>query len=134
MCPGAGDFDSREMAGWVRECFGGWRPAAGQPAQPLPVPTPPVPDQTAIAGKLFLVDIPGAAQVGLLLRNTLAACRCVSLGLRLASNLNWFPSPLVFAAPPWLQTSIAQGEVGIQLRDQDEFPLDVLTDVLNGFG
>lgn len=62
--PPAGDFDNREMKEWVREYFGSWQPAPGQPAKPLPLPNPPLPDQGPVAGKLFLVDVPGATQAG----------------------------------------------------------------------
>lgn len=88
-----GDFDSCQMKAWVAEYFGGWQPAEGQPLQPPPLPNSPLPDQDPIAGKLFLVNIPGATQ-----------------------------------------TSVAVGEPGIQLLDPDDFPLDVLNDILNSFG
>lgn len=38
--------------------------------------------------------------------------------------------------PPSLlpQTSVAVGEPGIQMMDRDEYGLDVLNQILNGFG
>lgn len=150
--PPAGDFDSREMAGWVRQAFGGWAPAAGQPARPLPLPNPPLPDQAPLAGKLFLVDVPGATQVGRetslphrAVRRSASMARQKEAGSRgagmLALHSSCFPAAASCAPPGGpcplgqsLQSSVAVGEPGIQLMDPDDYALDVLNDVLNSFG
>ena len=50
-----------QMRQLVEASFGSWAPPAGQPAPPQ-LPTPPLPDQGAISGRIFLVDLPGATQ------------------------------------------------------------------------
>ncbi|GAB4817295.1 hypothetical protein N2152v2_004341 [Parachlorella kessleri] len=101
-----GDFNSRDMTALVQEKFGGWQPAAGQPAQPPPIPNPPLADQSTHAGTMFLINVPGSTQASL--------------------------NPMSFDAE--CCTSVALGEVGIQLMDPDDYPLDVLNDILNSFG
>lgn len=76
----------------VEASFGAWAPPPGAPA-PQPLPNPPLPAQAGVAGRIYLVDVPGAAQA-----------------------------------------SVAVGEPGIQMMDPDEYSLEVLTSVFNGFG
>lgn len=59
-----GDFNSAAMAQLLQEAFGTWAPAPGQPAAPLPTPSTPLPSQEGVAGQVYLVDKPGATQVG----------------------------------------------------------------------
>ncbi|KAL4448464.1 hypothetical protein ABPG75_005683 [Micractinium tetrahymenae] len=87
-----GDFDPGQMQQLVESSFGDWVPLPGKPSPPA-LPSPPLPDQSAISGRIFLVDIPGATQ-----------------------------------------TSVAIGEPGIQMMDRDEYPLEVLGSIFNGFG
>lgn len=87
-----GDFQPAQMQRLVEECFGSWAPPPSQPTPP-PLPNPPLPDQAPIAGRIFLVDVPGAQQ-----------------------------------------SAVAMGEPGIQLMDRDEYSLQVLDRLFNGFG
>ncbi|KAL4438208.1 hypothetical protein ABPG77_010569 [Micractinium sp. CCAP 211/92] len=87
-----GDFDPRQMQQLVEGSLGGWAAPSGEPSPPT-LPSPPLPDQGPISGRIFLVDIPGATQ-----------------------------------------TSVAVGEPGIQMLDRDEYPLEVLGSIFNGFG
>jgi zinc protease len=87
-----GDFDSSEMRALLQRELGAWAPPPGA-GPPRVLPATPLPDQAAAAGRVFLVDRPGATQA-----------------------------------------AVAVGEVGIQMMDPDECALDVLGDVLNGFG
>jgi hypothetical protein len=50
-----------QMLQQVEAAFGSWAPPPGAPAPP-PLPNPPLPDQAPVAGRLFLVDLPGASQ------------------------------------------------------------------------
>jgi zinc protease len=50
-----------QMRQLVEASFGSWAAPAGQPAPPQ-LPITPLPDQAAISGKIFLVDLPGATQ------------------------------------------------------------------------
>lgn len=50
-----------QMRQLVEGCFGDWAPPAGQPAPPQ-LPNPVLPDQAGVAGRIFLVDVPGATQ------------------------------------------------------------------------
>lgn len=87
-----GDFDPKQMQQLVEQAFGGWAAPAGQPTPPS-LPNPPLPDQSSISGRIFLVDVPGSSQA-----------------------------------------SVAIGEPGIQMMDRDEYALDVLGSIFNGFG
>ena len=89
-----GDLSTSEMHKLAEQILGekaAW-PASTTTRLPI-VPTPPLPDQDSIAGRVFVVDRPGATQ-----------------------------------------TSIAVGEVGIQLGDPDQCSLDVLSGIFNSFG
>lgn len=53
----------------------------------------------------------------------------------IASELTWHAGRLFLVdRGGQTQASIAVGEVGIQLLDPDSFALDVLGDIMNGFG
>ena len=60
----------------LEESFGGWQAPPG-PAPALP--TPPLPDQSAHAGRIFLVDRPGATQARPRQRSLGAAGGCRGL-------------------------------------------------------
>eukprot|EP00877_Chromochloris_zofingiensis_P000718 jgi/Chrzof1/10647/Cz05g06170.t1 len=56
-----GDFQADTAMEAVRQVFGSWHVADGQPAAPLPPPKANIPDQ-GNAGVVFLIDRPGASQ------------------------------------------------------------------------
>lgn len=58
-----GDFNPKDMAKLVEEIMGGWKTAAEGP--PPVFPTPPLPPQGPIQGKIYLVDRPGASQASI---------------------------------------------------------------------
>lgn len=62
-----GDFQADTAMEAVRQVFGSWHVADGQPAAPLPPPKANIPDQ-GNAGVVFLIDRPGASQVSVLLQ------------------------------------------------------------------
>jgi len=55
----SGDFKTNDMKGWVQQSLGAW---TSTPGPPPPLPTSPLPDQSVLAGHVFLVDRPGATQ------------------------------------------------------------------------
>ena len=66
----------------VAESFKGW----AAPEAPIPaLPNPPLPDQAGVAGRIFLIDRPGASQVRCWWR-PLPAC-CLTLCVLEASAL-----------------------------------------------
>lgn len=61
-----GDFTARDMKSLVQTTFASWNcdhdSDAGQTQPPPPLPTPPLPNSENIAGRVFLVDVPGSTQ------------------------------------------------------------------------
>uniref|UniRef100_A0A6S8MN13 Peptidase M16 C-terminal domain-containing protein n=1 Tax=Dunaliella tertiolecta TaxID=3047 RepID=A0A6S8MN13_DUNTE len=59
-----GDFDTQLMLTELQEVLGGWQAAPGQPEKPpqVQLPTDPLAPASQLAGKVFLLDRPGATQ------------------------------------------------------------------------
>ena len=87
-----GSFNPREMKKQLEESMlvKEWTPPT---PLPLELPTPPLPSQEPLQGKIYIVDRPGSSQA-----------------------------------------SVVMAEVGIQMMDEDEVALDVLSGILNNFG
>ena len=58
-----GDFDPGAVRPLLERALGGGAGWRAPPAPPLPLPNPPLPAQGGVAGRVFLVDRPGATQV-----------------------------------------------------------------------
>ncbi|BDA43216.1 Uncharacterized zinc protease-like protein y4wB [Coccomyxa sp. Obi] len=63
----AGDFDFASMKAVLERQLGGWRPAAGQPEAPPPVPNTPLADFHPEPASVYLVDRPGLTQASVLM-------------------------------------------------------------------
>ena len=139
-----GDFDAAEMQQLVEEAgFGGWTPPSGtaavpsaapprsgeQPAAaavasklpPPPLPSPRIPDQSGIGGRIYLVDLPGATQSS------------VAVGELGALLDRVWRSEEVLLMHTMLNLSLPR-HAGIQMGDPDEWALEVLGQIFDGFG
>ena len=60
--PASSSAAARAAFAAAERALGGWRVADGQPADPPPIPTSPLADESTWKGKTFLIDRPGLPQ------------------------------------------------------------------------